>query len=75
MTGHGLALNELPTLLDGDPERRTAVLEELDASLAIRIEHLEKQRSVVATLRDGGGPVDMPPDLVNVLLPLEAGRS
>lgn len=71
----GLSLSDLPALLDGADARRSDILDELDAALTQQIARLQEQRQIIAALRENRAPLDMPPDLAGVLLPLEAGRS
>jgi DNA-binding transcriptional MerR regulator len=71
----GLRLADLPAFLDGDVETGSMNLDSLDSALVRQIEILERQRGMVAALRQGNGPYDMPPEFVASLLVLEAGRS
>lgn len=71
----GLSLRQLAPLLENSDAPRSAVLDQLDASLADQIERLQEQRRIVAALREGTGPLDVSPELAAVLSPLEIGRS
>ncbi|AUG54008.1 MerR family transcriptional regulator [Thalassospira marina] len=71
----GLTLSELAPLLEDGDAQRSEILDQLDASLADKIERLNEQKQLIATLRGGTGPLDVSPELGAALFPLETGRS
>ncbi|MEF9604436.1 MerR family transcriptional regulator [Paracoccus sp. PXZ] len=75
LTALGLPLSDIPTVLDGQKGMDMSTLDALDDSLACQITVLERQRQMVASLREGRAPFDIPPELAAPLLALEAGRS
>ncbi|MDQ0137589.1 DNA-binding transcriptional MerR regulator [Neorhizobium galegae] len=73
-TALGISLSQIPTLLDDYAGMSGGSLEALHDGLTRQIEILERQRQIVAALRDGKGPPDMAPEFAASLMALEAGR-
>ncbi|PPF33364.1 MerR family transcriptional regulator [Pseudoclavibacter sp. AY1H1] len=59
----GIALEEMPRLLDEHGAEAPAVLDRLDAELAAQIDHLTAQRELIAQLRPLPTTPDLPPEL------------
>lgn len=81
LAGLGIALEQMPDLLDGDTSDAGTTLEALDTELAAQIERLTAQRAVIAHLRAHDSAPDLPPELAPFLavfaaapLPLHALR-
>lgn len=76
LTSLGLALEAIPGVLADAGDGHDALLEQLDAELAVQIARLEGQRAVIAELRRDGATPDLPPELArhwNALV--DAGHS
>lgn len=63
----GIALEDMPNLLDEDGAETPAVLERLDAELAAQIERLTAQRALIAQLRHLPTTPDLPPELAGYM--------
>ena len=59
----GIALEDMPNLLDEDGAETPAMLDRLDAELAAQIERLTAQRALIAQLRGLPTTPDLPPEL------------
>lgn len=59
----GIALEDMPTLLDEHGSDAPAMLDRLDAELAAQIERLTAQRALIAQLRGLPTTPDLPPEL------------
>ncbi|MCI2958472.1 MerR family transcriptional regulator [Agromyces atrinae] len=59
----GIPLEGMPPLLDDDSTSAAPLLERLDAELAAEIDRLERQRALIADLRENGTPPALPPAL------------
>lgn len=63
----GIALEDMPSLLDEDGAETPAMLDRLDAELAAQIERLTAQRALIAQLRDLPTTPDLPPELAGYM--------
>lgn len=59
----GIPLEGMTPLLDDDSESAAPLLDRLDVELAAEIERLERQRSLIADLREYRTPPALPPEL------------
>lgn len=59
----GLALDEMTTVLDAEPQEHAAVLSQLEADLDAQIAHLQQQKRLLSLIRDEQMPPDLPPEL------------
>jgi len=71
----GMRLSDIPAVIDHPGAPETSTLDDLDRGRAQQIEMLQRQRAMIAAIRDGDGPVDMPPELAPCLTALERGRT
>lgn len=71
----GIPLERMPDLLDDASDEAGELLDELDTELAAQIEHLTKQRDLIARLRDAGAAPDLPPELAPFLTVFATGLS
>ncbi|MFC4554973.1 MerR family transcriptional regulator [Georgenia faecalis] len=71
----GLALEQMPALLDDTGADTDGLLDALDRELAGQIRRLSAQREVVARLRDHRAAPDLPPELAPFLAAWSAGLS
>ncbi|GGA59348.1 MerR family transcriptional regulator [Pseudoclavibacter endophyticus] len=71
----GIPLHRMPDLLDDTKNDAGELLDELDAELATRIEHLARQRDIIARIRDSDAAPDLPPELAPFLAGFAAGLS
>jgi DNA-binding transcriptional MerR regulator len=68
----GIPLDEMSSLLDGEPADAGDLLDTLDAELAAQIDRLTAQRSLIARLRATDAAPDVPPELAPHLAVLAA---
>ena len=70
----GMRLSDIPAVLNRDGEIETSTLDDLDRALAEQIAVLERQRQMVASLRERRTTLDMPQEMTAALTALEEGR-
>lgn len=63
----GIPLERMPDLLDDTSDDAGELLDELDTELAAQIEHLARQRDIIARLRASNAAPDLPPELAPFL--------
>lgn len=63
----GVPLGRIAGIVDGVGGDARGVLAELDAELAAQIDHLTRQRELIAQLGDAQAPPDVPPELAPFL--------
>ncbi|MFT4213901.1 MAG: MerR family transcriptional regulator [Microbacterium sp.] len=71
----GIPLERMTSLLDDTSNDAGDLLDELDAELAAQIDHLTKQRDLIARLRAAGAAPDLPPELAPFLTVFAASLS
>lgn len=75
LTELGMRLSDISAALKSEHNIQLTMLDELDFSLKKQIERLQNQRLTIKALREGGGRLEMPAELVASLTFMEAGRA